>query len=430
MTATGRVAAVRGHPGPPQRGRIPPPRRRSPWTTLRAPYCSTEQAAQVLGGHSADLLLVAAHTGGLRGRAYPPLPGGGRCPRPGPHPAHRLDETRPLARVELRDTPARRSAASGAASAPDPSAALAAREPGRRSARRGSRRRRRPGPHLDGGLRTESGSSSGRPIGSFQGGHNTGSPDLYVQLQAARRPPTTPRGAAGADSAELHVAAPSRSPRRWRRLLRSQVRRSSSRWHRLHLGAPRPSVLQARRRRRFCCSAPSTPCRRTPRAGRTLRTRGGPQESGMITKLVSRSVVHPCLRKDRAARRSPRWTPESTADPGARCCSATPCCRCRTHHEPAPAAACRAGCHWLHAGGSRHYVLVGSNFGRTRPPRLVGESAQAPGSGDQPQGAGRAGDRPAAERRHRRRPRTRSSPSGRLMPRTPPARPRENGLPA
>ncbi|MEV0575509.1 acyl-CoA dehydrogenase family protein [Streptomyces sp. NPDC050392] len=85
------------------------------------------EASQVLDGHSAGLLLVAAHTGGFpRSRTLlflvrtdgPEAPAGLVRTR-----QDSLDETRPLARVQLRDTEA---ALLGADDAVDATAALAA----------------------------------------------------------------------------------------------------------------------------------------------------------------------------------------------------------------------------------------------------------------------------------------------------------------
>ncbi|MET9698869.1 acyl-CoA dehydrogenase family protein [Streptomyces sp. NPDC006529] len=81
------------------------------------------EAAQVLDGHSADVLLVAAHAGGFaRSRALLFLvrsdaPGLVRSRQPA------LDETRPQARVQLRDTPAE---LLGERADADPAQALAA----------------------------------------------------------------------------------------------------------------------------------------------------------------------------------------------------------------------------------------------------------------------------------------------------------------
>ncbi|MFE2251862.1 acyl-CoA dehydrogenase family protein [Streptomyces lavendulae] len=139
------------------------------------------EVAQVLDGHSADLLLVAAHTGGFaRSRTLLFLvradaPGLVRTRQP------TLDETRPQGRVQLRDVPAELLGAEGA----DPLPALAAT--GRTAAAvlaaeavgAADRALARTVEHV---CRRE---QFGRAIGSFQAVKHRLA-DLYVQIQAAR----------------------------------------------------------------------------------------------------------------------------------------------------------------------------------------------------------------------------------------------------
>ncbi|MFE3767045.1 acyl-CoA dehydrogenase family protein [Streptomyces sp. NPDC059104] len=139
------------------------------------------EVAQVLDGHSADLLLVAAHTGGFaRSRTLLFLvradaPGLVRTRQP------TLDETRPQGRVQLRDVPAELLGEEGA----DPLPALAAT--GRTAAvvlaaeavGAADRALARTVEHV---RRRE---QFGRPIGSFQAVKHRLA-DLYVQIQAAR----------------------------------------------------------------------------------------------------------------------------------------------------------------------------------------------------------------------------------------------------
>lgn len=135
----------------------------------------------MLDGHSADLLLVAAHTGGFaRSRTLLFLvradaPGLVRTRQP------TLDETRPQGRVQLRDVPAELLGDEGV----DPLPALAAT--GRTAAAvlaaeavgAADRALARTVEHV---CRRE---QFGRPIGSFQAVKHRLA-DLYVQIQAAR----------------------------------------------------------------------------------------------------------------------------------------------------------------------------------------------------------------------------------------------------
>ncbi|MEU3060980.1 acyl-CoA dehydrogenase family protein [Streptomyces subrutilus] len=139
------------------------------------------EAAQVLDGHSAALLLVAAHTGGFaRGRTLLFLV---REDAPGLARTRQsvLDETRPQARVELRDVPARLLGTEDAdvlgalAGAGRTAAAALAAEAvgaaGQALARTVEYVRER--------------EQFGRSIGSFQAVKHRLA-DLYVQVQAAR----------------------------------------------------------------------------------------------------------------------------------------------------------------------------------------------------------------------------------------------------
>ncbi|GHE58423.1 acyl-CoA dehydrogenase [Streptomyces vinaceus] len=144
------------------------------------------EAAQVLDGHSASLLLVAAHTGGFaRSRTLLFLvregaPGLARSRQA------TLDETRPQARIQLRDTPAELLGADAAGATGDgvlaalaatgrTAAAVLAAEAvgaaGQALARTVEYVRQR--------------EQFGRPIGSFQAVKHRLA-DLYVHVQAAR----------------------------------------------------------------------------------------------------------------------------------------------------------------------------------------------------------------------------------------------------
>ncbi|MGW7328474.1 acyl-CoA dehydrogenase family protein [Streptomyces sp. NPDC054840] len=139
------------------------------------------EAAQVLDGHSAGLLLVAAHTGGFaRSRTLLFLV---REDAPGLVRSRQavLDETRPQARIELRDAPAELLGDEGAdvlgtlAATGRTAAAVLAAEAvgaaGRALARTVEYVRQR--------------EQFGRAIGSFQAVKHRLA-DLYVQVQAAR----------------------------------------------------------------------------------------------------------------------------------------------------------------------------------------------------------------------------------------------------
>ncbi|MFE3584300.1 acyl-CoA dehydrogenase family protein [Streptomyces vinaceus] len=144
------------------------------------------EAAQVLDGHSASLLLVAAHTGGFaRSRTLLFLV---REDAPGLARSRQatLDETRPQARIQLRDTPAELLGADAAGATGDTvlaalaatgrtAAAVLAAEAvgaaGQALARTVDYVRQR--------------EQFGRPIGSFQAVKHRLA-DLYVQVQAAR----------------------------------------------------------------------------------------------------------------------------------------------------------------------------------------------------------------------------------------------------
>ncbi|GAB2835076.1 acyl-CoA dehydrogenase family protein [Streptomyces daliensis] len=140
------------------------------------------EAAQILSGHSAGLLLVAAHTGGfVRGRTLLFLVREGaeglvRARQTG------LDETRAVARAELRDTPAELLGHDDAAAVRDAlarvgasaAAALAAEAVGA----------------ADGALErtveyVKTREQFGRAIGSFQAVQHRLA-DVYVRVQAAR----------------------------------------------------------------------------------------------------------------------------------------------------------------------------------------------------------------------------------------------------
>ncbi|RVU21362.1 acyl-CoA dehydrogenase [Streptomyces antnestii] len=153
------------------------------------------QADQVLDGHSAGLLVVAAHTGGFaRSRTLLFLVHGDgdgvvRTRRTA------LDETRPRARIELRDTPAELlgsgdsdEVAAALAVTGDAAATVLAAEAvgaaGRALERTVEHVRQR--------------EQFGRPIGSFQAVKHRLA-DVYVQVQAARSAAYYAAWAAGAE---------------------------------------------------------------------------------------------------------------------------------------------------------------------------------------------------------------------------------------
>ncbi|MGY5126195.1 acyl-CoA dehydrogenase family protein [Streptomyces nigrescens] len=177
------------------------------------------EAGQVLNGHTADVLVVAAHTGGFaHSRTLLFLvraATGGADARSGTEPAApgllrtrqtALDETRPQARLELREVPAEllgegdgdEAAVAGALAATGvtAAAALAAEAVGAADAALA-----RTVAHV------QQREQFGRPIGSFQAVQHRLA-DLYVRLQAARSAayyaawsagggPSAPEGAAG-----------------------------------------------------------------------------------------------------------------------------------------------------------------------------------------------------------------------------------------
>ncbi|MFJ5548455.1 acyl-CoA dehydrogenase family protein [Streptomyces sp. NPDC093225] len=140
------------------------------------------EAAQVLDGHSADLLVVAAHTGGFaRSRAQLFLV---RADAAGVVRARQtaLDETRPQGRVQLRDVPAE---LLGSDDEADVCAALAATGRGAAAALAAEAA----GAAGQALARTveyvRTREQFGRPVGSFQAVKHRLA-DVYVQVQAAR----------------------------------------------------------------------------------------------------------------------------------------------------------------------------------------------------------------------------------------------------
>lgn len=152
------------------------------------------EAGQVLNGHTAEVLVVAAHTGGFaRSRTLLFLVRAADAARPGVEPGvpgllrtrqTALDETRPQARLELRDVPAEllgegdgdaaAVARALAATGPVAAAALAAEAVGAADTALA-----RTVAHVQQRVQF------GRPIGSFQAVQHRLA-DLYVALQAAR----------------------------------------------------------------------------------------------------------------------------------------------------------------------------------------------------------------------------------------------------
>lgn len=160
------------------------------------------ESGQVLDGHSAELLLVAAHTGGFaRSRTLLFLV---RADAPGLVRKRQtaLDETRPVARLELRDVPAE---LLGASEDEDVRAALARVGP-----RAGAVLAAEAAGAADGALaRTveyvKAREQFGRPIGSFQAVQHRLA-DVYVQVQAARSAAYYAAWAADSDAHEAATA--------------------------------------------------------------------------------------------------------------------------------------------------------------------------------------------------------------------------------
>ncbi|KMO95443.1 acyl-CoA dehydrogenase family protein [Streptomyces roseus] len=144
------------------------------------------EAAQVLDGHSASLLLVAAHTGGFaRSRTLLFL-----VPEDAPGLARArqatLDETRPQARIELRDTPAELLGADADSATGEAVLAALAATGGAAAAVLAAEAAGAAGQALARTVEYVRGREQfGRPVGSFQAVKHRLA-DLYVQVQAAR----------------------------------------------------------------------------------------------------------------------------------------------------------------------------------------------------------------------------------------------------
>ncbi|MCM2427894.1 acyl-CoA dehydrogenase family protein [Streptomyces sp. RKAG337] len=162
------------------------------------------QADQVLGGHSAGLLLVAAHAGGYAAARTRLFLVDGDAAGVVRTRLTALDETRPEARIELRDVAA---VPLGGDEAADPGPALA-----------------RAGELAAAALAAEAVGAAdqalastveyvqvreqfGRPVGSFQAVKHRLA-DLYVQVQAARSAAYYAAWAAAASEGDLPVAGP------------------------------------------------------------------------------------------------------------------------------------------------------------------------------------------------------------------------------
>ncbi|MEU8837805.1 acyl-CoA dehydrogenase family protein [Streptomyces roseus] len=144
------------------------------------------EAAQVLDGHSASLLLVAAHTGGFaRSRTLLFLvredaPGLARSRQTA------LDETRPQARIQLRDTPAELLGADADNATGEAVLAALAATGGTAAAVLAAEAVGAAGQALARTVEYVRGREQfGRPVGSFQAVKHRLA-DLYVQVQAAR----------------------------------------------------------------------------------------------------------------------------------------------------------------------------------------------------------------------------------------------------
>ncbi|WP_030926380.1 acyl-CoA dehydrogenase family protein [Streptomyces sp. NRRL B-24720] len=144
------------------------------------------EAARVLDGHSAGLLLVAAHTGGFpRSRTLLFLVRADTATGLARTRQTSLDETRPLARVELRDTAAELLGADATVDAAGPAGALAA--VGRTAAAvLAAEAVGAAASTLDRTVEyVKAREQFGRAIGSFQAVKHRLA-DLYVRVQAAR----------------------------------------------------------------------------------------------------------------------------------------------------------------------------------------------------------------------------------------------------
>ncbi|MFJ7944607.1 acyl-CoA dehydrogenase family protein [Streptomyces sp. NPDC096354] len=144
------------------------------------------EAARVLDGHSAGLLLVAAHTGGFpRSRTLLFLVRADTATGLARTRQTSLDETRPLARVELRDTAAELLGADDTVDAAGPAGALAA--VGRTAAAvLAAEAVGSAASALDRTVEyVKAREQFGRAIGSFQAVKHRLA-DLYVRVQAAR----------------------------------------------------------------------------------------------------------------------------------------------------------------------------------------------------------------------------------------------------
>ncbi|MFJ3171681.1 acyl-CoA dehydrogenase family protein [Streptomyces roseus] len=144
------------------------------------------EAAQVLDGHSASLLLVAAHTGGFaRSRTLLFL-----VPEDAPGLARArqatLDETRPQARIQLRDTPAELLGADADSATGEAVLTALAATGGTAAAVLAAEAVGAAGQALARTVEYVRGREQfGRPVGSFQAVKHRLA-DLYVQVQAAR----------------------------------------------------------------------------------------------------------------------------------------------------------------------------------------------------------------------------------------------------
>ncbi|MFG3259331.1 acyl-CoA dehydrogenase family protein [Streptomyces sp. NPDC048172] len=180
------------------------------------------EAAQVLNGHTADRLLVAAHTGGFaRSRTLLFLVGseaerdgcggrdgrGGKDVRHGPRGLVRvrqtsLDETRTVARLELRDVPAVLLGESDEADVPSALVRAGARVAALLAAEAVGAAESALGRTVEYTTLRE---QFGRPVGSFQAVQHRLA-DVYVQVRSARSATYYAAWAADADPAEAETA--------------------------------------------------------------------------------------------------------------------------------------------------------------------------------------------------------------------------------
>jgi len=270
MTATGRVAPCGGIQARASGAGFPLRGRRSAMDHARATLPALRTGRAVLGGHSADCCSSRAPGGYAAARIRLFLVEAGA--RGLSHPAHTaLDRDAPVAlSPSCVDTPAGGARRIGRRpSCPDPSAALPA--PGTWSAGTAlAAEARRPPPDLALTSRawTTYGSGSSSPPDRLLPGVK------HLACTSASRPPARPTyyaaWAAGADSAELHVAGAARArPGAGGAASVTGAADPVARWHRLH-GSTTPIWYFQAAASPTICWRPVDALRVPPRPGRTF----------------------------------------------------------------------------------------------------------------------------------------------------------------